>query len=189
MVRETYIWIDDPSIFFKNATQFWPSSKLSTIERVNASSRFILYASLALAIYYKRLELLLVGIVAAGAYAYMSKRDIESYAPFALATEVPRSLPPPPVRQQTAVNAFGNPLPGEQLSSAVAPYDPDKASDYYFAGVPRDLFDVGDRNTTPWNFKPLPDRRGYPDFSELAKGRYGTMPQCKQNRSECTGYN
>lgn len=191
MSREKFVWLDDPQTLLQHYSAFWPSPSMTGVERINAVSRFVLYAGVALAVYYRRLEVLALALVAAAAYAHLARKRVESYAPFVRPAPVSTrttAAPRAPL-QQTALNPFGNPLPGQSLDLDVQPFDPDQARNLYYSGLPRDTDDVNDRNTTPWNFAPLADRNGFPDFTKLARHLNDTKPTCKVDRKNCTGYN
>ena len=93
-----------------------------------------------------------------------------------------------PPRKQTPLNPYGNPMPGDKPTLEVAPFDANAAEGFYFTNLPRDIEDIGDRTTLPYAFKPLADRRGFADYSALAKGLYGDIGACKADRRQCTGF-
>lgn len=193
-------WLDDPRVLITHATIFWPRDGMNATQRSNAISRFILYASIALALYYSRVDVLAAGLVACIAYAYFFRG--ETYAPFVTVPPASRAagaggpgamtMPPPVPRTQTALNPYGNPLVGETPTTTVTPFDGGQATHMYYAGLPRDTLDVWDRNTAPWNFSPLPDRKGYPDFSDFAKTLYSGLATggttCKTDPRSCSGF-
>lgn len=52
-MKKQPLWTEDITVLFKNMDKFWPNNKNSTNEQINATSRYILYTSSILALYYR----------------------------------------------------------------------------------------------------------------------------------------
>ena len=162
---------------------------MPTVDKINAISRFVLYASVALAIYYRRVEVLAAGVIVAAIYAFYGSRSIEKYTTVADVQQQSPLLTGPPAGIQSNVNPFGNPLAGETPVGSVAPYDAEMAKSFYAVGLPRDNDDYEDRRTRPWNFGPLPDRSGVADYTGFARELARPIGDtCKTDQTRCTGW-
>ena len=65
------VWFDDPQVLSKNLLSFWPNDKQDVNERVNATTRFIIYISVILFIIQKDSRVFVLGGVALGVlYAF-----------------------------------------------------------------------------------------------------------------------
>jgi hypothetical protein len=65
------VWFDDPQVLSKNLLSFWPNDKQDVNERVNATTRFIIYISVILFVIQKDSRVFVLGGVALGVlYAF-----------------------------------------------------------------------------------------------------------------------
>lgn len=65
------VWFDDPQVLSKNLLSFWPNDKQDVNERVNATTRFIIYISVILFVIQKDSRVFVLGAVALGVlYAF-----------------------------------------------------------------------------------------------------------------------
>jgi len=65
------VWFDDPQLLSKNLLSFWPNDKQDVNERVNATTRFIIYISVVLFIIQKDSRVFVLAVVALGVlYAF-----------------------------------------------------------------------------------------------------------------------
>ena len=71
-------WFDKPKELFRSdkILSFWPSENQSVAERINASTRFILYLACALYIIKRDIRIIVLAFVAIGALFVCSKSGI-----------------------------------------------------------------------------------------------------------------
>lgn len=74
-MSEQQIWYKDPSSFIdsKRMLEFWPSPTMELNTRVNATTRFILYACFILTLMTKKLKYIVLGILLIMMLAYVHK--------------------------------------------------------------------------------------------------------------------
>jgi cbb3-type cytochrome oxidase subunit 3 len=79
--RPQVIWYKDISAFLdsQNLLEFWPSRLMTIEERINATTRFIIYACLMLFIVAKRLKYIVFGIFLIGILTFVYKKAHEGH--------------------------------------------------------------------------------------------------------------
>ena len=98
-------WFDKPSELFRSdkITSFWPASKQSSAERINSSTRFILYSSCVLYLINRDIRVIVLALLFVTALYIMSKsghiRDSKK-----------ESYTEPACQKPTADNPLGNVL-------------------------------------------------------------------------------
>lgn len=106
---EVSAWYDDPAVLFDNkyVLDFWPSVEQSPEERVNAMTRFVMYASATLFAMTRDLRVLSLGALVVSVAYVLYRGDRVSFA-----TNAPSSAAGncAPVSQDNAMN---NPLTNE----------------------------------------------------------------------------
>jgi len=71
-------WFDKPTELFRSdkITSFWPNDSQSAAERINASTRFILYATCVLYLIKRDLRVIVLGMLAIGGLFLMAKTGV-----------------------------------------------------------------------------------------------------------------
>lgn len=71
-------WFDKPTELFRSdkITSFWPNDSQSAAERINASTRFILYATCVLYLIKRDLRVIVLGMMAIGGLFLMAKAGV-----------------------------------------------------------------------------------------------------------------
>ena len=72
------VWFYDPSILFRNSKilKFWPTSNQSVDERVNSTTRFILYVSLVIYLIKRDARVLLLALMVLGVLFILYKSNV-----------------------------------------------------------------------------------------------------------------
>jgi len=168
-----------------------PSPEHTPEERVNAVVRLLAYGTAAAALVQATALPLVYGAVSVAAMS-------GAHAASAAATTAPRrrrkgrGAATQACTRSTPDNPFANPLPGDPLDKppACASEDAvDLARANFNRGLPRDLFDVYERQNNQHQFGTVPvtdivdDRRKFVEFCYGGGQRAG----CKENPAKCTG--
>jgi hypothetical protein len=169
----TSVWFKDPSILFKNSEifKFWPTSNQTIEERINASTRFILYASNILYIIRRdpRIFVLAAMVIGVMYVLYKPHANKESHH------EVVAALPPPHLQSATpdcqAPTAV-NPMANFMLTDYTE--DPDRPSACYYPSVQNKVKTLLD-NTIPYGNER--SRSALPKYQQRAAARqFVSMP-------------
>jgi len=103
---------------------FWPSKKMTDTEKLNASTRFIIYASVLIYYTHGDPRIFLIGLISILVLAFCFKR--QNVAPYIVGRETLIKPVPEKCRQPTVDNPAGNRLLGPgYLDSAPLCDDPD----------------------------------------------------------------
>jgi hypothetical protein len=72
------VWFENPRELFRSdkVLKFWPNEKQSKDDRINATTRFILYSSAVLYLIRRDIRILLLGMVIIGVLYVLDKNDI-----------------------------------------------------------------------------------------------------------------
>ena len=191
------VWFDDPRqlVDEKQFLQFWPDSKQTPEERINAASRFIVYASTLLYVIRRDPRVFVLGLTILGVVyvLYKSKMVKETYA----ATPMGE----PTCQKPTVDNPMANVLMTDYGSApnrleacyypSVKPYVQRYSSDRipYDSGrsrtsMPQYLRNAMDRQFVTMPVSKLPGGQQ----TECAEWLYGpkTGPMCKSNSKFCS---
>lgn len=184
-------WYNEPSILFEYPLDFFPSRGMTPEERLNSIVRFVLYASIAVAIYKSDPMMFGIGVCIALALSlvnstcFVKKNDVGEYEPH----EQHPDIIPSKCTAPTEDNPFMNVLPHEfALNKPAACVLTDstmqKSNDYFDQDLPREITDVYHKKASDRQFVTMPasGNNGTPDtlafrnflFSETANG-----PKCK----------
>jgi hypothetical protein len=124
------IWFNDPSALLENPSDFWPSSTQSFPDKVNATSRFIIYSSIIAFGFKKDPKILLLGVlVLAAIYMYFKINPVHNL---------------PTVNQEDPMNNFSDdrmydPDSVSRIMSKVFPDDKRNAERGFFTMPTMDL--------------------------------------------------
>jgi hypothetical protein len=169
------IWFENPAelIASDKLTNFWPSSKQSYDERINSSTRFILYSSLLAFTLRRDVRILLLGVL------------------IILAVFLTYRLRPPIEKtytESTLDNPMGNILMGDYTEfpdRSRAAIDP--------AAVRRNMNDIFPENTrsAERQFYSMPSTTIPNDLDAFLDFTYGgkSRPNCRENQMACTAEN
>jgi hypothetical protein len=190
------VWFDDPRqlVDDKNFLQFWPNSKQVPEDRINAASRFIIYASALLYLIRRDARVFILGSTLLGVIyvLYKSKMVKESYG------EAP-SGPKETCQKPTMDNPMGNVLMTDYTQApnrleacyypSVRPYVKRYTSDRipYDSGRSRTSMPQYLRNAMERQFVTMPVSKIPGGQTEFAEWLYGPMngPMCKSDSKYC----
>lgn len=169
------IWFDNPAelIATENLTKFWPSSKQSYDERINSSSRFIIYSSLLAFTLRRDVRILLLCVL------------------ILIAVFLTYRLKPPHEKNFTAPsldNPMGNVLMGDYTEF------PDRPRASYNSELVHDkmskIFPENTRNAER-TFYSMPNTTIPNDLDAFLNFTYGgkSRPNCRENQMACTAEN
>lgn len=191
-------WFDNPKVLFENkndALKFWPTSRESVAERVNSTTRFIIYICLAIFIIRRDPRVIMLGAGAIGVlYAFYKSDMIQPAVRPAQADgrlQTPgRSL----ITHPTLDNPMGNVLMSDYAEypdrppAAFYPTVEREVKSYLHDSVPRDAADVwGTRNQAATRFYSMPSTTIPNDQTGFAEFAYGPKfkPMCRDDSAFC----
>ena len=179
------VFFDDPMVLFKKDEVFkmWPSPKMSLEERINASARFIIFASCALYLYNRDTRVFIVGLICIGVLYFMFNKKI--------------SEPKPPCQLPTADNPMANFLQNEWNTRTLPSCDYDSVkplvhnyvSDRFIHGNTRSRAALPEHQryaaARQWVMTPARDNpNAQAEFAEACYGKK-FQPLCRDNPSMC----
>ena len=191
------VWFDDPRqlVDEKQFLQFWPNSKQTPEERINAASRFIVYASTLLYVIRRDPRVFVLGLTILGVVyvLYKSKMVKETYA----ASSVGESMCQIPTVDNPMANVLMTDYGGapnrleacyypsvkpyvQRYSSDRIPYDSGRSR----TSMPQYLRNAMDRQFVTMPVSKLPGGQQ----TEFAEWLYGPKngPMCKSNSKFCS---
>lgn len=192
------VWFDNPSeLFRKNKIlNFWPTSSQTPDERVNASTRFILYSACVLYMIKRDVRIFLLAFMVIAVLFVMYRSNIISKSdnPHPLNSTSHNYVPDCQV--PTADNPMANILLGDKRDRPPACYYPtvrDEVKMYlddtiqYDGGRSRSALPSVQRNASARQFITAPVStapNAQTDFAEWCYGKKGA-PMCKDDPSVC----
>lgn len=199
-MKHTPFWYDDINVLTKRADQFWITPYMTIEEKLNAMSRFIIYASVLLTFSKKDTDFLMYGAVCLLLIVMMWKRGAPK--------EIKKLLLPRhnfPTKTQfikeketctkpTGNNPFGNVLMNEYNENTyrppACPYDEVKndINTKFFDNIVREPYDVFNKRHNQRHFYTTANTQIPNNQRAFAEFAYGTGPTCKEKGIECTGY-
>jgi hypothetical protein len=186
------IWYKDLSVLFgKRILEFFPTADMTFTERVNATVRFIIYATIIMYAYNRDPRYALYGAagVAIISLAYATKEE-----GFQSPDGVGSKGRPDCVRP-TKENPFGNVLLTDYADRPDRPpacdYDDVKEEmEYAFnQGLYRNMSDVYDKASSQRQFYSMPSTTIPNDTKKFTDFVFNNVKNCKTDPSVCTGYN
>lgn len=196
---EDTVWFDDPMTLFvgNKLLKFWPLASQTPEERVNATTRFILYISLVLFIIKKDVRIFVLASVAIGIlYAfYKSEMITTAMRP----TQADGRKNPEFMRPMVQRPSYDNPMANVLFSDYTE--HPDRPGAAFYPEVrgevrkylddtfPQDVADVyGHRNQAASRFYSMPVTTIPGDQTGFAEACYGRKfrPMCRDDQFACT---
>jgi len=194
------VWFKDPtSLFEKNEMlEFWPTNKQTVDQRINSTTRFIIYVSLALFFIQRDVRVLVLASVAIGAlYAFYKSDMITEMAsrPVRATDRKEPSFMRPAYQAPSLDNPMANVLMSDYTEH------PDRPGAAYYPTVkmqvkrdlddtfPTDAADIyGHRNQAASRFYSMPSTTIPNDQTGFAEACYGKKfkPVCRDDQSACT---
>ncbi len=194
------VWFDDPvALFDKNELlDFWPHGDQSVNQRINSTTRFIIYISLLLFFIQRDARVIILACVAIGALYAFYKADMvtEMVSRPVRATD---RKEPSFMRPSYQAPTIDNPLANVLLSDYTE--YPDRPSAAYYPTVknqvrrdlddtfPRDAADIyGHRNQAASRFYSMPVTNIPGDQTGFAEWCYGKKfkPMCRDDQGACS---
>ena len=192
------VWFDDPMNLFASdrLLKFWPLASHTPEERVNATTRFIIYMSLALFMLKKDIRIFVLASVAIGILYAFYNADMISTAtgPVRADGRNNPSFMRPAYQKPTYENPMANVLMsdyGDHPDRPGAGYYPqvkNQIRGYLDDSFPQDVADVyGHRNQAASRFYSMPSTTIPNDQTGFAEACFGKkfQPMCKDDPSMC----
>ena len=198
-MKRTPFWYEDVNILTKRLEQFWATPEMTIEEKLNAMSRFVIYASFLLTFAKKDTDYLMYGFVCLVLIGFMWKRGAPAEIKKLL---IPRHNFPKKTQfikeketctKPTSDNPFGNVLMNEYNGSyrpPACPYDEvkEQINDKFFDNIVREPYDVYNKRHNQRHFFTTANTQIPNNQTAFAEFAYGTGPTCKEKGIECTGY-
>ena len=192
------VWFDDPMTLFASdkLVKFWPLASQTPEERVNATTRFIIYVSLALFMLKKDIRIFVLASVAIGILYAFYNADMISVA--VNPTRADGRSNPSFMRPAYQKPNYENPMANVLMSDYTE--HPDRPAAGYYPQVknqirgyledtfPQDTADIyGHRNQAASRFYSMPVTTIPNDQTGFAEACYGRkfQPMCKSDPSMC----
>jgi len=191
------VWFNDPAQLFRNdkILKFWPNNSQSSAERINASTRFILYTAAILYAMRRdpRILTLAIMVVAVIYILYKGHMVREGSAKPVYSHEMDYT---PDCQLPTAENPMANYITGDDSSRPPACYYPTVKELVkenldntipYDCGRSRCALPKYQRNAAARQFVSNPVTTAYGDQTEFAEWCYGKKfrPTCRSDPSQC----
>lgn len=190
-------WLRDPKVLFSRsrAREFWPAAELSIEEKLNAITRFVLYACVILAVYRNDVRPLVAGLGVCILIAIVAKEvsngRFKPLQPSHAHPNVER-LTTKECQKPTKTNPLANMMPSDYETNAdrpaACPIDSVKeevdAAFYKDGHAKHDHFN---RRIDQRQFFSNPVTTSHSDSKGFATWLYGDMGTCKSNHTTCTG--
>jgi len=156
-------WFEDPKQLIRTdkVLEFWPSNLLTPEERINATARFIIYATCILYIINRDIRVFVLGGTALGVLYIMERTDMIKHIDAKTAHENPKK----PCTLPTQDNPMGNVL----LSDFSDRPDRPSACEYSTVKKSSDLF-----TTNGIKYGPMRSRSSLPEYQRNACARQFT---------------
>ena len=191
-------WYVAPRVLVDRYAEFFPRSNQSFTERINATTRLVIYCSAALLLYNRDLRILIIAAVIIVLLALGHRAaGIDSGAPAPPSTAVVTEAETRSTacyNHSSKENPFGNPsmldvgtgkLP---MCNASDPSVKAAIDQNYNDGFFRDVSDVWGGNASMRQWTTLPDTSMLPDTPGFAKWLYDPDKKtCKDDPAACTG--
>lgn len=192
------VWFDNPKSLFdaKQVDNFWPTKNQSAAERVNATSRFIIYASVVIYVFQRDPRIFFLAAIVLSVLYLLFKTNMvpeEKYQP-----NISEGRKPTPLRPSCQKPSKNNPLANVLLSDYVT--NPDRppacnyetvkplVKEYLDDSFPADVADVyGTRNAAARAFYSMPATTIPNNQTAFAEALYGKKfrPLCRSDPAAC----
>ena len=190
------IWSSDLSILFKREKlqEFWPTKFHSYYERINALTRFIIYACSLLTIFKRDVIYIIIGIILIVLLGFFSKIQENNSGEFVHLDKIhfpdQTEKIAPKCQDPTPDNPFSNPLVmGNVYKSPACPTHEvkDKINEAFFDTFTQNPYDFYDRKHSQREFYSVANSVVPNDQNGFAEWCWGSSKVCKQNPKICTG--
>tara|TARA_R110002072_G_scaffold245573_6_gene404854 strand:- start:418 stop:1053 length:636 start_codon:yes stop_codon:yes gene_type:complete len=187
------VWFSDPMELFRNDKlwTFWPTNDQNPNERVNASTRFILYAAVALYLINRDIRIFILSVVILSVMFFLYKNNVISRPTYASGFG--------DCQEPTFENPMGNVLPTDfadrpdRPTACYAPSVKNEIKRYlddtipYDAGRSRSALPSVQRYVAARQFYTNPNTMIPNDQTSFAEFCYGKKhePMCKDDPSVC----
>lgn len=197
MIRDTF-WITNPSILLckERFLEFWPSVDMNQVEKINATTRFVLYSTILVFAFTQRASVVAAGLAIILAIGIVGKYDTNKEAfqdmegPFVKAGSFVNDRGET-CRRPTDDNPFANPMPGDPMDSPPAClYDEvkDDIKQKFERGLYKNMNDIFDTENSRRQFYTIPNTKFPNEQTKFAKYLFSQGPNCRSNPTSCTGY-
>ena len=162
--KQTKPWFSDVGELLRHPLEFWPSKSMTENEKINAMTRFVLYATIILSILKRSFVVAVVGLIVITTIAFIYSR--KKHRDMLLVIQSAKSC-----RLPTMDNPYMN-TPTHEFGKApirtpccVDPEVVDAIASQNVITDADDLYRSTDLSSRPW--LTLPNGGMYPDFSAL----------------------
>jgi hypothetical protein len=197
------VWYDDLRVLFgPRFYEFWPTADQTFAEKINAITRFVIYATLILYLVRRESKIVLGGIAAVGVVAAVhvfSPKTEGFYADIGeneIFVDIAKPTPPvPKCERPRADNPFGNVLLTDYIDNPAKPgacdYEDvtDETKEAFNSRLYRNLDDVYEKKNSQRQFYTMPSTTIPNDTEAYREFVFGIKTNCKTNPKQCTGYN
>lgn len=186
-------WSKDPKVLYRQdrIIEFYISSDMTTSEKLNAITRFGVYVSVILSIYFKNYKYLLIGILIGLATLFLfsnlqeKKQEqvgVEEFSNYTAPEEFKQTILEP-----TVDNPFMNPSVLEKSKNRAMDYSEKNTetlaikkdmTDKFNYNLYQDVSDTYGTNTSSRQFYTVPDNDTSGDFKNFL---FGSMKSAKEN--------
>ena len=194
------VWFDDPMKLFEKGDilKFWPTANQSVPERINSTTRFIIYVSMILFFIQRDVRVLVLASVAMGVLYVFYKSDMIS-TPAVRPTNADDRVKPDFMRPSYQAPTLENPMANvlmsdynefpDRPSAAFYPKVKNQIKKYLDDTFAQDAADIyGHRNQAASRFYSMPVSTIPNDQTGFAEACYGKKfrPICRDDQSACT---
>ena len=190
------VWFEQLSALYRKdrVMQFWPSKYHSKAEKINAFSRFVLYAGILISIYHKSYDALTISIIILLAmFLLLNNKNMKPVYNKNLRHYNPNGtvLYDDNCQKPTVENPFGNVLLGDPVDrNHACPIDDVKQeiSNTFNSGFVKSRFDIYDNQNSQRQFYTTPNTLTPNDQTGFATWLYGNQNVCKSEQKACIGF-
>jgi len=201
------VWYQDLRVLFgPRFYEFWPTADQTFDEKINAVTRFAIYATLILYLVRRDPKIVLGGIAIVGAVAVAhalgggsaaDKKTTETFMNDIGENAIFASAKPSPGKcaRPSDANPFGNVLLTDFVDNPAraeaCDYEEveDEAKKAFNARLYRNLDDVYEKKNSQRQFYTMPSTTIPNDTEAYREFVFGIKTNCKTNPKQCTGYN
>lgn len=191
-------WPKEPRILLKRPNEFWPTREMQTSEKLNAMTRFMIYASVLLTLlkndpfYLLFMSIVLLVIVITGKTRNFDSMftNLQPAHNYPNQNRMTKKKCQTPTRKNPFANVLmtdyeNNPNKEPACPSDYVTNDIDKV---FYSQFPKDKFDVFNTKFEQRQFFSTANTMIPNDQNAFAQYCYGTGPTCKENTKNCKAY-
>jgi hypothetical protein len=182
-------WIESPGILFTQSKlkEYIPKKDMSYVEKINAITRFVIYASIILTILRRDLNMMLIPIFCMAVIYFLLKWGSEIPELSESFKNVSEEMQLPTIN-----NPFMNVLPGDKTTRLKASESTGcikkKVEENFDFNLYKNTNDVFGSENSNRQFYTMPNTSTPNKQMDFAKWLYGGPETCKENTSSCTGH-